>query len=144
MIILVQLSSCWKTKYFQLQGLQWGVVLSLAAIWHKGADSAVIQSVHRAATDTALCGIEIGWESCAWLWNALWLWEHLGHGARASGTNHWLPQWSADNAPVESLLWTAGQLCFTECGLSVVGCKVVQKVENKNLWKQWLFTMGVR
>lgn len=92
----------------------------------------------RAATDTALCVAEIGWESCAWLWNALWHLELPGSAwlvvlvpmaqtmdlLRALQT---VPRWS-------QLLSATGQLCFTEDGRSGTGCKVAQKVENKNLW----------
>lgn len=50
-----------------------------------------------------------------------------------------VPQW---NQP----LLTTGQLCFTEYGWPVAGCKVAQKAENKNLWQNGslLWELGSR
>lgn len=106
----------------------------------------------RAATDTALCGIEIGWESCAWLWNALWHLECSGsiysaHGACANGTKHRHPESSADSAPVEPAAFSyRAALIHRVWTVWGKGCKVAQKAENKNLWRSGslLWELGSR
>lgn len=111
-------------------GLQWGVGLSLAAIWHGGAGSTVTQSVH---------------ESCHWhspLWHRNWLGKlclamECSVAVAALGSCQWhRPLTSSEG----SRKCPSGASCFLlqgssfSQGWSVAGCKLAQKVENKNLW----------